>query len=209
MYWHTKNQVQINSNYTVCEYCTLIRKLGYANPCLETTCHVMPCELATTCFGCQCFCHVVSEQTELLLLITRLPLHCLVTHKEHFLTQLPILVKDTIGKVRSLSFKIFPLLAAGSKEWGVLSVLTVLAVYSILSHTIPSFATGFQFLGSIIIILSASLGVCTWLGLCSGAAKQVFTCTVHISVCFITCAHCSCTAENIIFGCGTEQSMLY
>jgi hypothetical protein len=50
-------------------------------------------------FSCQCFYHAVSEQSELLLLISRPPLHCLVTQKEQNSTHPPILVKNTTANI--------------------------------------------------------------------------------------------------------------
>jgi hypothetical protein len=85
------------------EQCILIRELFYTNPRLQQKRlqHYTRnrCELATTQFGCWCFSHATSEQTELLLLISRPPLRWLVTHKEQNSTQPPVLLKNTIARL--------------------------------------------------------------------------------------------------------------
>jgi hypothetical protein len=57
---------------STCEHCVFIRELSYSNTRLQQRRlqHYTRngCELATTQFGCWCFSHAASEQTELLLL---------------------------------------------------------------------------------------------------------------------------------------------
>jgi hypothetical protein len=86
------------------EYCILILKLGYANPCLpspsETKVTTLCKEQVQTCNNVVWLPMLLwhnfwTDWIELLLLISRPSLLWLVTHKEHNLTQLPLKVKNT------------------------------------------------------------------------------------------------------------------
>lgn len=85
------------------KYCVIIHELGHTNPQVSASgnsYNISKVQVHTCSIVAHQCCYMASEQIELLLLISRPSLHWLIIHNEQSLTQLPILVNNTVHCVR-------------------------------------------------------------------------------------------------------------